>query len=87
MCKGEDGQMITFVFFGIHMELKPYKSTMLNTVKTVSETQLFVVLLCSTILQQHNVGFGMEIILKAIQRRGQRREVKVQWPRGDEQDG
>jgi hypothetical protein len=56
------GTMISFVFFALHVNLKPYKSTAINVVKTVSEVQLFVVLLMSVILQQHNVGFDAEVI-------------------------
>eukprot|EP01043_Picozoa_sp_COSAG02_P043076 COSAG02_NODE_3721_length_6323_cov_3.825353_2_plen_1317_part_00 len=56
------GTVIAFAFSVVHVKLEPYKSSTLNFAKTVAEIQLFVVLLTSVVLQQHNVGFGAEVI-------------------------
>ena len=54
--------MVSLAFFALHLRYMPYKSPTLNVVKTVSEIQLFVVLLTSILLQSHNIGFDAEVV-------------------------
>jgi hypothetical protein len=56
------GTVISFAFFALHLNVKPYKSPTLNIIQAILEAQIFPVLLLSVILQQHNVGFDSEVV-------------------------
>ena len=54
--------MMAFGFFGLSLRCRPFAKTTLNTVKLVSEFQIFGVLLCCVVLQVNAMGLENERI-------------------------
>ena len=54
--------LVSFFFFAVTVRAQPFQSRHLNLIKVMSETQLFVILLCCVVLQTNEQGFATEVI-------------------------